>query len=61
MTDRFELEQSILKCWAITSDIKDMAEASAPVEDIKALATVYEYRFEKLWEIFETMVREQQM
>lgn len=57
MTDRFDLEQSILECWNVTTDIKDMAEASAPPEDFKALATVYEYRFDKLWKVFETMVR----
>jgi hypothetical protein len=56
MTDRFDLEQSILECWNVTTDIKDMCEAGAPAEDIKALATVYEYRFDKLWKIFESMV-----
>lgn len=57
MTNRFDLEQSILKCWNVTTDIKDMCEADAPVEHIKALHTVYEYHFENLWKIFETMVR----
>jgi hypothetical protein len=60
MTDYFELEEGIQNCWNVTTDIKDMCEAGAPVEDIKALATVYAYRFEKLWNTYESMIREKQ-
>jgi hypothetical protein len=60
MTDYFELEENIQNCWNITDDIRAMCDAGAPVEDIKALATVYAYRFEKLWNIYEGMVRNHQ-
>lgn len=60
MTNRFDLEQQILTCWHVTDDIKTLADQGASVEDIKAIATVYEYHFQKLWSIFETMVSERQ-
>jgi hypothetical protein len=60
MTDRFDLEQQILDCWKITDDIAMMEAQGANTADMTSLACVYEYKFERLWEIFEGMVHEQQ-
>lgn len=60
MTDRFDLEQQIMDCWKITDDIPLLEEQGANVADMTSLATVYEYKFQKLWNIFETMCREGQ-
>jgi hypothetical protein len=60
MTDRFDLEQQILNCWRITSDMNLLVEQNAEADGFKALAKVYEYQFESLWEIFEKMVSEKQ-
>lgn len=60
MTDRFDLEQQILECWKITDDIPLLEEQGANVADMTSLACVYEYKFKKLWETFETMVAEKQ-
>jgi hypothetical protein len=55
MSDRFDLEQQILDCWKITDDIKLLSDQDAVGSDYKSLVTVYEYKFEKLWQIFENM------
>jgi hypothetical protein len=58
--DRFDLEQQILDCWKITDDIAMMESQGANAADMTSLACVYEYKFKRLWEIFEGMVHEQQ-
>ena len=58
--DRFDLEQQILECWKITDDIAMMESQGATAADMTSLACVYEYKFERLWEIFEGMVHERQ-
>jgi hypothetical protein len=60
MTDRFDLEQQILECWKITDDIAMMESQGANAADMTSLACVYEYKFERLWEIFEGMVNQRQ-
>lgn len=60
MSDRFDLEQQILECWKITNDIPDMEQLGANVADMTSLACVYEYRFKRLWNTFETMCAERQ-
>jgi uncharacterized membrane protein len=60
MSDRFDLEQEILDCWRITSDITLMESQGANASDMTSLATVYEYKFEKLWKTFEKMCNERQ-
>lgn len=60
MSDRFDLEQEILDCWKITSDITLLEQMGATTADITSLATVYEYKFEKLWQTFEKMCHERQ-
>lgn len=60
MSDRFDLEQQILDCWKITDDIKLLSDQDAVGSDYKSLVTVYEYKFEKLWQIFENMAHTRQ-
>jgi hypothetical protein len=58
--DRFDLEQGIQQCWGITDDIMLLLEQEADPEDFAALANVYNFKFEKLWKTFETMVANKQ-
>ena len=58
--DRFDLEQQILDCWKITDDIAMMEAQGANTADMTSLACVYEYKFKRLWDIFEGMVHEKQ-
>jgi len=51
--NRFDLESQICNCWQIIDDLK---EDGGEYEN--ALSVIYGKRFEKLWEIFETMVHE---
>lgn len=52
VSDRFDLEQEILECWRVTSDIKLFVEQGA---DLKILTAYYDQKFEKLWSTFEHM------
>ena len=58
MADRFDLEHNILSCWGITDDITQLEEQGASAADMVSLACVYEYKFKKLWAVFEDMVHE---
>ena len=66
MTDRFDLEQNIMKCWNITDDIdmvyKNVMESDMTNDDIAnallGLKTLYNMKFEELFSNFETLVRE---
>jgi len=60
MIDRFDLEQQILECWAITDEIPMMEAQGANVADMTSLACVYEFKFKQLWETFEAMVADGQ-
>ena len=60
MADRFDLEHHILECWKITDDIPMMESQGANTADMTSLACVYEFKFKKLWEIFEQFVHEKQ-
>jgi hypothetical protein len=55
MSDRFDFEQQILKCWNIIDDLKEANEELGS-EQIGAIATLYEVKFNKLWEQFEDVV-----
>ena len=61
MSDRFDLEQQLLECWKLTDDIKLLAERDAPSTVFVALASVYEFKFEQLWQTFENLVKERQV
>lgn len=66
MTDRFDLEQNIMKCWNVTDDIdtiyKNVMEKDLSTDDIAnallGLKTLYDMKFEELFDNFETLLRE---
>lgn len=62
MTDRFDLEQQILECWKVTTDIQTMLDygQSDLENNLKSLAKVYDLQFEKLWAIFEHLCASRQ-
>jgi len=66
--DRFDFEQQLLECWNITKDIRTLCEAvcdrnPAMTEDeianvLIGLESLYELKFNKLWDMFELGVRQ---
>ena len=66
MTDRFDLEQSIMKCWNITDDIdllcEGVLENEMSQDDISnvliGLKALYDIKFDKLFRQFEELVRQ---
>ena len=73
MSDRFDFEQQIQKCWLVTDDIYDLSEAILErdlshdqiTNVLFGLKEINEIRFNKLWELFEdvhmSLVREHKM
>jgi len=75
MSDRFDFEQQITKCWFVVDDLKELDEGlfedwlkfdkDAVSNHILAIANAYDIKFHKLWELFETVymdtVRENKM
>jgi hypothetical protein len=73
MSDRFDFEQQIQKCWLITDDIYDLSEAILErdlshdqiTNVLFGMKEMYEIRFNTLWELFEdvhmSLVRENRM
>jgi len=75
MSDRFDFEQQITKCWFVVDDLKDLDEALFEdwikfTEDnvsnnILGIANSYDVKFNKLWHLYETvfmdLVRENKM
>lgn len=68
MTDRFDLEEQIQKCWIVTSDVellcRNVMDQDMTVDEISnvliGIKSIYDLKFEELWRTFETMVRERQ-
>jgi hypothetical protein len=56
--DRFDLEQDILECWKVTTDIGLWKEQGA---DLSTLSAYYEQKFERLWDTFEKLIRENKL
>jgi hypothetical protein len=75
MSDRFDFEQQIVKCWSVVDDLKDLDEGifeewlSFNKDEISThilgIANSYDVRFHKLWYLFEevhmNLVRENKM
>jgi 5-formaminoimidazole-4-carboxamide-1-beta-D-ribofuranosyl 5'-monophosphate synthetase len=70
MSDRFDLEQQILKCWNITEEIQLLNEQVLENDELTkdqisnyllGLHTIYEMKFDKLFNQFETMVKERKI
>jgi hypothetical protein len=57
-----DLEQEVLLCWQIIEDLKTLAEEheteNEVCDQILAIATVYEMRFNKAWKTYEYAVDE---
>ena len=56
--DRFDLEQEILECWKVTTDISLFKEQGG---DMDALSAYYEQKFERLWSTFEQLTHERKI
>lgn len=69
MTDRFDLEQNIMKCWNVTEDIdllyRSVMEKEMTTDDIAnfllGMKTMYDLKFDELFENFEKMVGEKKI
>ena len=76
MSDRFDFEQQIQKCWMVTDDIREVTDfiAEYPSADftkdrainaLVGLSELYELKFNKLWDLFESvhmnLVRDEKM
>lgn len=68
-TDRFDLEQNIMKCWNVTEDIyllyENVMEKELTTDQIAnallGLHQLYEMKFEKLFDNFETLVHDKKL
>jgi len=65
--DRFDLEQDIMNCWSIVDDIKELSRSKMDRRDMTedevnnyllGLETIYQVKFERLFETFEMLVRQ---
>ena len=69
MTDRFDLEQDIMKCWNITDDIdllyRNVLEKDLTTDDIAnallGMKTIYDMKFDEMFHHFETLIREKKI
>ena len=67
MTDRFDLEQHIMKCWNVTEDIDSLYYASETMTEdeiqnyLLGLKAIYEVKFNKLWSAFEECTHTRQI
>lgn len=67
MTDRFDLEQNIMQCWNVTDDIQlyldmfDEMDEDQRMNYLIGLKQMYQMKFERLWNGFETVVRTRQI
>ena len=66
-SDRFDLEQLILRCWSVTEDIDlivkqlDQANVEGTRSHLEGLKVLCNLRFEALFDLFENMVKEKQI
>jgi hypothetical protein len=58
--DRFDLEQQIMGCWSLVDDLRAFANSGATTDEFQALASVYDRKFNILFETFSTMISEGQ-
>ena len=57
MSDRFDLEQEILRCWAILEDIELVRDKPELIDSLKA---VYEAKFQRCFDTFTEFWQEKQ-
>lgn len=69
-TDRFDLEQNIMRCWNVTEDIdllyeNVMENSDMTTDDIAnallGMKQLYEMKFEKLWANFEQLIKDKKL
>lgn len=58
MMNLYELEQHILGCWNVCDDIETLEEQGASMADMTALSTLYKYKFQKLWDVYENLLQQ---
>ena len=67
MTDRFDLEQGIMQCWNVCDDIQlyldmyDNMDEDQRMNYLIGLKQMYQMKFERCWDNFETVVRNKQI
>lgn len=70
ITDRFDLEQNIMKTWNVTEDIgliyENVMENDKMTKDdianaLLGLQVLYEMKFEKLWNNFEKLIKDKKL
>ncbi len=57
MSDRFDLEQEILRCWAILEDIELVRDKPELIDSLKA---VYEAKFQRCFDTFSEYWKEKE-
>lgn len=60
-TDRFQLEEQMLDAWQIIEDLRLLHQMNAGPNDMVKLATVYDYKFKRMWSTFESLVRAREL
>ena len=60
MTDRFDLEQKVLKMFDVVADIRLVNEFVGD-ERFEALAKIWELKLEDMWSTFEEFVRTEEV
>ena len=61
-TTRFKLEEGIVDCWSITTDIELINKCGADKEAmVKAIKAVYDAKFSKLFNTFEQFIEENKL
>lgn len=63
MSDSFDLEQEIIRCWSVTNDIGETLDdlenahidVDTAIEALRAYQKIYDLRFERCWRNFEHM------
>ena len=69
MSDRFDFEQKIMRCWNVTDDIQEVLDANdrqSLTQDelmnaLVGLKTIYQMKFENLFAQFEDMVKQKKI
>jgi hypothetical protein len=61
MSNFTDLENSIMDCWGITDELQHLAEYGSDARIVKllqSLATVYDFKMERLNDLFENCLKE---
>ena len=66
VSKQFDLEQQMMHCWSVVDDLKDLnnycgnrgCNAQEVLDVVNALATVYQLKFELMFETFEELLAE---